>query len=52
MGKHGAQIRGFSVVKKTARPWKYFFLRKKSVQLICADKMCGNFFKVNGSRDI
>ena len=56
MGKNGAQIGGFSVVKKAPSPWKKFFLKKKYVQRICADKifktMCGNFFKINGSRDI
>ena len=56
MGKNGAQISGFSVVKKAPSPWKKCFSKRKSVQLICADKifktMCGNFFKINGSQDI
>ena len=56
MGKNGAQISGFSVVKKAQSPWKKCFLKKKSVQLICADKifktLCGNFLKINGPRDI
>ena len=56
MAKNGAQISGSSVVKKAPSPWQKCFLKKKSVQLICADKifktMCGNFLKTNGSRDI
>ena len=56
MGKNGAQISGFSVVKKAPSPWKKCFSKRKSVQLICADKIfktvCGNFLKINGSRDI
>ena len=55
MGKNSAQISGFSVVKKAPSPWKKCF-EKKSVQLICADKIfkivCGNFSKINGFRDI
>ena len=56
VGKNGAQISSFLVVKKAPSPWKKCFSKKKSVQLICADKIfkmvCGNFFKINGSRDI
>ena len=60
MGKNGSQISGFSAVKKAPSPWKKCFLKKKkkkkSVEFICADRIfktvCGNFFKINGSRDI
>ena len=56
MGKNGAQISGFSVVKKAPSLEKNVFRKKKSVQPICADKIfktvCGNLFKINGSRDI
>ena len=56
MGKNGAQISGFSVVKKAPSPSKKNYSKKISVQLICADKIfkmaCGNFLKINGSRDI
>ena len=50
------EISGFSVVKKAPSPWKKCFSKRQSVQLICADKIfktvCGNFLKINGSRDI
>ena len=37
--KKTCQINSFAVVKKTpSGPWK-----KKSLQLICTEKMCGNF---------
>ena len=39
MGKNGAQISGFSVLKKAPSPWKKTFFEKKSVQLICADRI-------------
>ena len=56
MGKNGAEISGFSAVKKAPSSWKNSFLKNKSAQLICADKifktMVGNFLKTNGSRDI
>ena len=58
MGKSGTQVSGFSVVKKASSPWKKCFSKKKSVQLMCADKIfktvCGIFLKINinGSRDI
>ena len=55
MGKNGTQVSGFSVVKKAPRPWEKVF-SEKSVQLVCVDKIfktvCGNFLKINGSRDI
>ena len=54
--KNDAQISGFAVVKKAPSPWKKNFLKKKFFQLICTDKIyktvCGNFLKINGSRDI
>ena len=50
MGKNGARISGFSVVKKAPSPSKIFFWKTKYVQLIYADKtfktVCGNFFKM------
>ena len=53
--KNDAQIGRVAVVKKDPGPWKKIF-EKKSCQLICTDKtyktMSGNFFKINGSRDI
>ena len=56
MGKNGAQISGISVVKKAPSPRKKCFSKIKSVQLICAEAifktMCGNLFKIKGSRDI
>ena len=54
MGKNGAQISGFSVMKKAPSPWKQCFSKKNLSNL--TDKIfktvCGNFFKINGSRDI
>ena len=51
--KNDAQISGFLVMKKALSPWKKCFLKKK---IFCADTIfkmvCGNFFKINGSRDI
>ena len=51
--KNDAQISGFLVMKKALSPWKKCFLKKKN---FCADTIfkmvCGNFFEINGSRDI
>ena len=53
--KNDAQISGFSVVKE-APSLDNMFYEKKCVQLICADAIfkmvSGNFFELNGSRDI
>ena len=48
MEENGAQISGYSDLKKLQVLEKKFFFRKKSVHLICADSifktLCGNFF--------
>ena len=53
--KSGVQINDFAVVKKGPSHQKKAFFKKKSFQLICADKIFktvyGNF-KINGSRNI
>ena len=43
-GKNEAQISGFAVVKKA--------LKKKILPAYFFKTVCGNFLKINGSRDI
>ena len=55
--KNEDQINAFKVTKKASSPLKKMFSKKKnSFQLICVNmifkKVCGNFLKKNGSRDI
>ena len=54
--KNEPQISGFVIAKTAPTLSKTIFLKKKIIQLICADMifqtLCGNFFEINGSRDI
>ena len=47
---------GFAVAKKAPSPRNKFFQKKKLFHRICAEMifktLCGNFLKINGSRDI
>ena len=49
-GKNEAQISGFAVVKKALK--KKIFFRKKILPAYFFKTVCGNFLKINGSRDI
>ena len=56
MEKNDAHISGFAVVEKALSSRKKNVLKKKIFHLICTDKtykiVCGNFLKIDGSRDI
>ena len=53
MEKNDAQISRVAVVKKLQFLEKNFFQKKKNLPAYKTYKtVCGNFFKINGSRDI